>query len=57
MRGRKYHLFLSENERRFLIQNLLWFQNKLWQEGRYIDAVDDLIIKISKIKLKKIRVT
>ena len=40
MRGRKYHLFLSENERRFLIQNLLWFQNKLWQEGRYTDAVD-----------------
>lgn len=33
MSGRKYHLFLSENERRFLIQNLLWFQNKLWQEG------------------------
>ncbi len=40
MRGRKYHLFLSENERRFLIQILLWFQNKLWQEGRYTDAVD-----------------
>ncbi len=57
MRGRKYHLFLSENERRFLIQNLLWFQNKLWQEGRYTDAVDDLIIKLSKAKPKKIRVT
>ena len=40
MRGRKYHLFLSENERRFLIQNLLWFQNKLRQEGRYTDTVD-----------------
>lgn len=40
MRGRKYHLYLSENERRFLIQNLLWFQNKLRQEGRYTDTVD-----------------
>lgn len=57
MRGRKYHLFLSENERRFLIQNLLWFQNKLWQEGRYTDAVEDLIIKLSKANPKKIRVT
>ncbi len=56
MRGRKYHLFLSENERRFLIQNLIWFQNKLRQEGHYTDAVDDLIIKLSKAKPKKIRV-
>lgn len=56
MRGRKYHLYLSENERRFLIQNLIWFQNKLRQEGHYTDAVDDLIIKLSKAKPKKIRV-
>lgn len=57
MRGQKYHLYLSENERRFLIQNLIWFQNKLRREGRYTDAVDDLIVKISKAKPKKIRVT
>lgn len=57
MRGQKYHLYLSEDERRFLIQNLIWFQNKLRQEGRYTDAVDDLIVKISKTKPKKIRVT
>lgn len=56
MRGRKYHLYLLEDERRFLIQNLIWFQNKLRQEWRYTDAVDDLIIKISKAKPKKIRV-
>lgn len=56
MRSQKYHLYFSENEHRFLIQNLIWFQNKLRQEGRYTDAVDDLIIKISKIKPKKIRV-
>lgn len=40
MREQKYHFSLSEKERRFLIQNLLWFQNKLWQEGRYTDTVD-----------------
>lgn len=57
MRSQKYHLYLSENERRFLIQNLFWFQNKLRQEGWYTDAVDDLIIKLSKAKSKKIRVT
>ena len=57
MRSQKYHLYLSEDERRFLIQNLFWFQSKLRQEGRYTDAVEDLIIKLSKANPKKIRVT
>ena len=57
MKEQKFHLYLLDNEHRFLIQNLIWFQNKLRQEGRYTDAVDDLIIKISKAKPKKIRVT
>lgn len=56
MKEQKFHLYLSESERRFLIQNLIWFQNKLRREGRYTDAVDDLIIKLSKAKPKKIRV-
>ena len=57
MKEQKFHLYLSEAERRFLDQNLLWFQSKLRQEGCYTDAVDDWIIKLSKAKLKKIRVT
>ena len=57
MREQKYNLYLSEDECRFLVQNLIWFQSKLRQEGRYTDAVDDLIIKLSKAKPKKIRVT
>ena len=56
MRSHKYHLYLSEDERRFLIQTLIWFQNKLRQNGRYTDAVDELIIRFSKVKTKKIRV-
>lgn len=56
MREQKYHLYLSDSERSFAIQNLFWFQNKLRQEGWYTDAVDDLIIKLSKAKPKKIRV-
>ncbi len=56
MREQKYHLYLSDSERSFAIQNLIWFQNKLRQEGRYTDAVEDLIIKFSNAKTKKIRV-
>ena len=56
MKEQKFHLYLSESERRFLVQYLIWFQNKLRQEGRYTDAIDDLIVKISKAKPKKIGV-
>lgn len=56
MKKQKYHLYLSEDEHILLIQNLIWFQNKLRQEGRYTDAVEDLIIKFSNAKPKKIRV-
>mgnify|MGYP000760397222 FL=1 len=57
MREQKYHLYLSEDECRFLVQNLIWFQSKLRREGHYTDTVDDLVIKLSKAKPKKIRVT
>ena len=51
MKEQKFHLYLSESERRFLIQNTLR------REGHYTDTVDDLVIKLSKAKPKKIRVT
>ena len=53
MKEQKFHLYLSEAERRFLVQNLLWFQSKLRQEGCYTDAVDDWIIKLFKSKAEK----
>lgn len=56
MKEQKYHLYFSEDEHRFLVQNLIWFHNKLRREGRYTDAVEDLIIKYSNAKTKKIRV-
>ncbi len=54
MKEQKYHFSLSESERRFLIQNLIWFQNTLRREGHYTDTVDALVIKLSKAKLKKL---
>lgn len=56
MKKQNHHLYLLGSERRFIIENLVWFRNKLREEGRYTDAVDDLIIKFSNAKLKKIRV-
>ena len=56
MREPQYHLYISANEYSEIIKNLIRFKNKLQREGRYTDAVDDLIIKFSSAKMKSIRV-
>lgn len=48
MRKRKYHLYLTDTERRFIIQCLLNLRNNLISQGKYIDGVDDVIIKFTK---------
>ena len=52
MREQKYHLYISANEHSEIIKNLIRLKNKLQSEGRYTDAVDDLIIKFSSAKMK-----
>ena len=47
MRGRKYYLYLTEEERSCILQSLVDRKNKLLSEGRYTDAVDEIIYKIS----------
>lgn len=49
MRNRKYHLYLSNIERYFIIRCLLILRNKLILQGKYTDGVDDIIIKFTKI--------
>ena len=39
-----------------IIKNLIRLKNKLQSEGRYTDAVDDLIIKFSSAKMKSIQI-
>ena len=48
MRGRKYYLYLSDDERSRIIQALVDLKNKLIAEGRYTDAVDEIMIKFAK---------
>lgn len=52
----KYHLYISANEHSEIIKNLIRLKNKLQSEGRYTDAVDDLIIKFSSAKMKSIQI-
>ena len=46
MRSKKYWLVLSSLEERILVASLIHLKNKLIQQGRYTDCVDELIAKI-----------
>ena len=56
MRTPKYYLYLTDDEYRFVLQSLVALKNSLIREDRYTDAVDELIIKLSKAKKKKVRI-
>ena len=56
MRKPKYHLYLTHNERRTIINSLICLKNDLISQGRYTDAVDELIVKLTKAKVKKIKI-
>ena len=52
----KYHIYLTAEERRAVINSLIDLRNRLISQGMYTDLVDELIIRISKTKAKKIKV-
>ncbi len=56
MRTPKYHLSLTDEEYSIVMQAVVSLKNKLIRAGRYTDAVDELIIKLSKAKRKKVRI-
>lgn len=56
MRTPKYYLYLTDEEYRLVLQSLVSLKNNLIREDRYTDAVDELIIKLSKAKKKKVRI-
>jgi len=56
MRSPKYHLYLSPDERRTVINSLIDLRNNLISQGKYTDIIDELLIKLTKAKIKKIKV-
>lgn len=48
MSKKKYHLYLTAEERRYLFHSLLVYRNKLLAQGRYTDLVDEVLIKLQK---------
>ena len=56
MKNTKYHVYINSEERRLLISSLNDLRNRLIAEGRYTDLVDEVLIKVAKKKIKKIKV-
>ena len=56
MKQKDYHIYLDEQERWQIIQSLIDLKNALIAQGRYTDAVDDVLCKFFKAKQKKIKV-
>ncbi len=56
MKQMNYHIYLTEQERSQVIQTLIELKNNLTAQGRYTDAVDDVLVKLSKARKKHIAV-
>ena len=56
MRNPKSHIYLTPDERRTVINSLIDLRNNLITQGKYTDIIDELLIKFTKAKVKKIKV-
>ncbi len=56
MRNQKNYIAIDEYERRIIIYSLNNLRNKLIEEGRYTDAVDDALIKVVNAPIRKFKV-
>lgn len=54
MKQKDYHIYLDEQQRSQVIQSLVDLKNTLTSQSRYTDAIDDVLIKITKARKKRI---
>lgn len=52
----KYYIVLEEYERRMIINSLNELRNRLIADGRYTEAIDEILLKIINAKKKKFKV-
>lgn len=56
MREKKYHIYLTDVEQSRVIQSLINLKNNLIVQGRYTDAVDEVLLKVLSAKKKKLKI-
>ena len=55
MKNPKYHIYLMPDERRTVINSLIDLRNDLISRSKYTDVIDELLINLTKAKVKKIK--
>ena len=53
----RYYLALTTEEWRLMIESLNNLRNRFISEGKYTDAVDEVLIKVANAKTKKFKIT
>lgn len=56
MREKKYHIYLIDDEQSRVIQSLINLKNNLIAQGRYTDAVDDVLMKVLSARKRKLKI-
>lgn len=56
MKEQKYHLYLSKDEYSEVLQSLIRLKNSLIAQGRYTDAVYDILCKVLSAKKRKFKI-
>ncbi len=55
MLGKKYYIALDDFERRVVVNGMNEMRKRLIADGKYTDAVDDVLLKIIDVKTKKFK--
>ena len=56
MKEKKYYIALDDFERRVVVNCMNEMRNKLIAEGKYTDALDEVILKVMHSKQKRLKV-
>ena len=53
---KKYHIYFTYYERQEIINALMDKRNDLIRTGHYTDAIDEILDKVAKAKIKRVKV-
>ncbi len=56
MKEPTFHIYLDEAEYSRVIESLINLKNSLIRQGRYTDAVDDVLCKLVKARKEKLKI-
>ena len=56
MKDKKYYIALDDFERRVVVKCMNEMRNKLIADGKYTDALDEVLLKVIHSKQKKLKV-